>query len=58
MAYIWHSKKGTKEFFRGLIPIGNVNLTYEQNCTIFKYVFDYIKCQAVESVSKVDLKEK
>jgi hypothetical protein len=23
---------------------GNVNLTYEQNCVIFKYVFDYIKC--------------
>ena len=22
---------------------GNVNLTYEQNCIIFKYVFDYIK---------------
>ena len=23
---------------------GNVNLTCEQNCVIFKYVFDYIKC--------------
>jgi hypothetical protein len=23
---------------------GNDNLTYEQNCIIFKYVFDYIKC--------------
>jgi hypothetical protein len=23
---------------------GNVNLTYKQNCIIFKYVFDYIKC--------------
>ena len=22
----------------------NDNLTYEQNCIIFKYVFDYIKC--------------
>jgi hypothetical protein len=22
----------------------NVNLTYEQNCIIFKYAFDYIKC--------------
>ena len=22
---------------------GNDNLTYEQNCIIFKYVFDYIK---------------
>ena len=23
---------------------GNDNLTYEQNCIIFKYVFDYTKC--------------
>ena len=22
----------------------NDNLTYEQNCIIFKYIFDYIKC--------------
>jgi hypothetical protein len=26
------------------LTCGNVNLTYEQNCIIFKYVFDYIKC--------------
>ena len=26
------------------MSIGNVNLTYEQNCMIFKYIFDYIKC--------------
>jgi hypothetical protein len=25
------------------LTCGNVNLTYEQNCIIFKYVFDYIK---------------
>jgi hypothetical protein len=35
--YIGQSKKK----FSGS---GNVNLTYEQNCIIFKYVFDYIKC--------------
>ena len=27
-----------------LLTCGNDNLTYEQNCIIFKYVFDYIKC--------------
>jgi hypothetical protein len=26
------------------LTCGNDNLTYEQNCIIFKYVFDYIKC--------------
>ena len=26
------------------LTCGNVNLTCEQNCIIFKYVFDYIKC--------------
>ena len=26
------------------LTCGNNNLTYEQNCIIFKYVFDYIKC--------------
>jgi hypothetical protein len=26
------------------LTCGNGNLTYEQNCIIFKYVFDYIKC--------------
>ena len=26
------------------LTCGNVNLTYEQNCIIFKYVFDHIKC--------------
>jgi hypothetical protein len=26
------------------LTCGNVNLTYEQNCIIFEYVFDYIKC--------------
>ena len=26
------------------LTCGNVILTYEQNCIIFKYVFDYIKC--------------
>jgi hypothetical protein len=26
---------------------GNDNLTYEQNCIIFKYVFDYIKCSKI-----------
>ena len=26
-----------------LMSIGNVNLTYEQNCMIVKYIFDYIK---------------
>jgi hypothetical protein len=26
------------------LTCGNVNLTYEQNGIIFKYVFDYIKC--------------
>ena len=25
------------------LTCGNVNLTYEQNCILFKYVFDYIK---------------
>jgi hypothetical protein len=25
------------------LTCGNVNLTYEQNCIIFKYVFDNIK---------------
>ena len=26
------------------LTCGNVNLTYEQNCIVFKYVFDYIEC--------------
>ena len=26
------------------LTCGNDNLTYEQNCIIFKYVFYYIKC--------------
>jgi hypothetical protein len=26
------------------LTCGNGNLTYEQNCIVFKYVFDYIKC--------------
>ena len=26
------------------LTCGNDDLTYEQNCIIFKYVFDYIKC--------------
>ena len=26
------------------LTCGNDNLTYEQNCIIFKYVFDYNKC--------------
>ena len=26
------------------LTCGNVNLTCEQNCIIFKYVFDHIKC--------------
>jgi hypothetical protein len=26
------------------LTCGNVNLSYEQNCIIFKYVFDYMKC--------------
>ena len=26
------------------LTCGNASLTYEQNCIIFKYVFDYIKC--------------
>jgi hypothetical protein len=26
------------------LTCGNDNLTYEQNCIIFKYLFDYIKC--------------
>jgi hypothetical protein len=26
------------------LTCGDVNLTYEQNCIVFKYIFDYIKC--------------
>jgi hypothetical protein len=26
------------------LTCGNVNLAYEQNCIIFKYDFDYVKC--------------
>jgi hypothetical protein len=38
-----------------ILTCGNDNLTDEQNCIIFKYVFDYIKCSKRFLIVKLEM---